>query len=418
VPRPRQLNLRLYDTRRAGVLPLEPIGDGPLGLYVCGITPYDTTHLGHVFTYLAFDVLHRYLEYLGHPVRYVQNLTDVDDDMLRHARDHGEDYLAMGRLHTERFLADMAALNWLAPDAYPRATEHIRHMVAMIELLLAAGLAYRSGRYVFLSVAADPEYGSLAHVPAMDRLVLANERGNDPDLPGKRDPLDPVLWQPSLPDEPAWPSPWGDGRPGWHIECSAMSVTHLGPRFEIHGGGRDLAFPHHETERTQSEGATGIRPVVGHWVHTGMVHYADEKMSKSVGNLVMIRELLERWPADAIRLALTRRHYRADLTWTDGLAAEAQLTVQRWAQAAAFAPAAPTVMGDRMPLPEGVATLRESALTALDDDLDTPGVVVMVEELAELALASERDPADRAAAGRVVRDLATRILGLRLEPAA
>jgi L-cysteine:1D-myo-inositol 2-amino-2-deoxy-alpha-D-glucopyranoside ligase len=291
-------------------------------------------------------------------------------------------------------------------------------MVAMIERLLAAGLAYRSDRYAFLSVAADPEFGSLAHVPVADRLALANERGNDPDLPGKRDPLDPVLWQPSLPDEPAWPSPWGEGRPGWHIECSAMSVTHLGPRFEIHGGGRDLAFPHHEIERTQSEGATGVRPVVRHWVHTGMVHYADEKMSKSVGNLLMIRDLLARWPADAIRLALTRHHYRADLTWTDGLAAEAWLTVQRWAQAAAVAPAAPTVMGDPMPLPEEVATLRESALTALDDDLDTPRVVVMLDQLAELALASHRDPADREAAGAVLRDLATRILGLRLEPAA
>jgi len=260
-------------------------------------------------------------------------------------------------------------------------------------------------------VAADQEFGSLAHVPAADRLGLANERGNDPDLPGKRDPLDPVLWQPSLPDEPAWPSPWGDGRPGWHIECSAMSVTHLGPRFEIHGGGRDLAFPHHETERTQSEGATGIRPVVRHWVHTGMVRYADDKMSKSVGNLVMVRDLLERWPADAIRLALIRHHYRADLTWTDGLAAQAQLTVQRWAQAAAVA-------ADRIKVPEGVAALRESALAALDDDLDTPRVVTTLDQLAELALASDQDPADQEAAGTVLRDLATRILGLRLEPAA
>ena len=415
---PRQLNLRLYDTRRAAVLPLEPIGDGPIGLYVCGITPYDTTHLGHAFTYLAFDVLQRYLEYLGRPVRYVQNLTDVDDDMLRHARERGEDYLAVGRHHTDRFLADMAALNWRAPDVYPRATEHIPHMVAMIEPLLTAGLAYRSDGYVFLSVAADPEFGSLAQVPSADRLALANQRGNDPDLPGKRDPLDPVLWQPSLPDEPAWPSPWGDGRPGWHIECSAMSVTHLGPRFEIHGGGRDLAFPHHETERTQLEGATGVRPVVRHWVHTGMVHYADEKMGKSVGNLVMIRELLDHWPADVIRLALIRHHYRADLTWAESMAAEAQLTLQRWAKAMAVAPSERDVPGDRTPLTDGVATLRESALTALDDDLDTPSVVTTLEQLAELALTSDKDPADREAAGAVLRDLATRILGLRPEPAA
>jgi L-cysteine:1D-myo-inositol 2-amino-2-deoxy-alpha-D-glucopyranoside ligase len=312
----------------------------------------------------------------------------------------------------------MAALNWLAPDVYPRATEHVPHMVAMIQPLLAAGLAYRSDRYVFLSVAADPEFGSLAHVSPADRLALANQRGNDPALPGKRDPLDPVLWQPSLPDEPAWPSPWGEGRPGWHIECSAMSVTHLGPRFEIHGGGRDLAFPHHETERMQSEGATGVRPVVRHWVHTGMVHYSDQKMSKSVGNLVMIRELLERWPADVIRLALIRHPYRADLTWAESMAAEAQLTVQRWTQAVAVPRSAQDLPGDRMPLPDGLATLRERALTALDDDLDTPRVVTTLDELAGLALASDRNPADREAAGGVLRDLATRILGLRLEPAA
>jgi len=414
VPPPRPLNLRLFDTRRAGIFPLEPIGAGPIGLYVCGVTPYDTTHLGHAYTYLAFDVLHRYLEYLGYPVRYVQNLTDVDDDMLRHARERGEDYLDMGRRYTDRFRSDMTALNWLEPDVYPHATEHVPQMVAMIERLLEAGLAYRAGGYVYLSMAADPEFGSLAHVAPADRLALANERGNDPGLPGKRDPLDAVLWQPSLVDEPAWPSPWGDGRPGWHIECSAMSVTHLGTRFEMHGGGRDLAFPHHESERIQSEGATGVRPVVGHWVHSGMVHYADEKMSKSVGNLVMVHDLLDRWPADVIRLALIRHHYRADLTWTDQLAADAQLTVARWTRAVAGAQAAPP---DASTLPEAVAALRGRALAALEEDLATPRVVAALEELADLALAPDRASSDREAARSTLRDLATGVLGLRLEAA-
>ncbi|MGH2463197.1 MAG: cysteine--tRNA ligase [Candidatus Limnocylindria bacterium] len=413
---PHRLDLRLFDTRRAGIFPLEPIGDRPIGLYVCGVTPYDTTHLGHAFTYLAFDVLIRYLESLGHRVRYVQNLTDVDDDMLRRARERGEDYLEMGRRHTDRFLADMAALSWRAPDVYPRATEHVPHMVAMIERLLAARVAYRTAGYVYLSVAADPAFGSLAHVAPADRLPLANERGNDPDLPGKRDPLDPVLWQPSLPDEPAWPSPWGDGRPGWHIECSAMSVTHLGPQFDIHGGGRDLAFPHHEAERTQSEGATGIQPVVGHWVHTGMVHYANEKMSKSVGNLVMVGDLLDRWPPDVVRLALLRHHYRADLAWTDALAADAEPVVGRWTKAIAAAAATPDrSSGERSAeIREGVAALRERALRALDDDLDTPRVVATLDQLAELALTMNVAGADQAAAGAVLRDLATGILGLRL----
>lgn len=407
----RPLALRLFDTRRASVHPLEAIGDGPIGVYVCGITPYDTTHLGHAFTYLAFDVLIRYLGYLGHTVHYVQNLTDVDDDTLRRAQELGEDYLEMGRRYTERFLTDMADLNWRPPNAYPRATAHVPQMVEMIEHLLSSGLAYQADGYVYLSAAADPEFGSLSHVPPANRMTLANERGNLPDQPGKRDPLDPVLWQPSGPGEPAWPSPWGEGRPGWHIQCSAMSVAHLGPSFAIHGGGLDLAFPHHEFERAQSEGATGVRPVVGHWVHSGMVRHAGATMSKSTGNLVMVHEMLNRWPADAIRLALVRHHYRAELTWTDALAAAAAASVERWKRAAAVAPWSP---GDG-PLPEGVAALREAVLLALDADLDTPRMVTALDQLAAQALATDRDPSERRAAGTVLRDLATRILGLRLE---
>lgn len=408
----RELSLRLFDTRRGGAYPLEPAGDEPIGLYVCGITPYDTTHLGHAFTYLAFDILVRYLEYLGHTVHYVQNLTDVDDDILSRARDEGTDFLEMGRRHTERFLTDMTDLNWRAPDALPRATTHVPQMVEMIERLVARELAYRADGYVYLSAAGEPEFGSLSYVPPEDRLALANQRGNLPDQPGKRDPLDPVLWQPSEPDEPAWPSPWGDGRPGWHIQCSAMSVAHLGPSFAIHGGGQDLAFPHHEFERAQSEGATGVRPVAGHWVHTGMVHHAGAKMAKSTGNLVMVQEVLKRWPADAIRLALVRLHYRAELTWTDDLATAATSTMERWSQAVAVAPPSPS---EGTPLPEGVATIRDSALRALDDDLDTPHMVIALELLAAQALASDLEASYRSAAGTVLRDLATRILGLRLE---
>ncbi len=400
--------LRLRDTLRAAIHTVEPLGTGPIGLYVCGITPYDTTHLGHAFTYLAFDVIHRYLEYAGHDVRYVQNLTDVDDDMLARARAKNEDYLALGNRQADRFLADMAALNWLPPDVYARATEHVPQVVAMIERLEDVGLAYRGDGHVYLSTAADPGWGSLSHVPSTDQLALANERGNRPDLPGKRDPLDPVLWQRSLPDEPAWPSPWGPGRPGWHIECSAMSVTHLGPRFEIHGGGEDLAFPHHEAERVQSEGATGERPVVGHWVHTGMVRYDAEKMSKSVGNLVMVADLLTRWPADAVRLALIRHHYREELTWTDALVADAAAVIARWTTAASPASAAAPD-----PMPEDVATARANTLDALANDLDTPGAVAALERLAGLALGNG-DPESAGAAGWVLRDLATRILGLRL----
>jgi L-cysteine:1D-myo-inositol 2-amino-2-deoxy-alpha-D-glucopyranoside ligase len=399
--------LRLYDTRRGGIFPVEPPDDGPIRLYVCGITPYDTTHLGHAFTYLQLDVAHRYLEYLGHDVRYVQNLTDVDDDMLAHAQAAGEDYLTLGRRHTERFLADMAALNWLPPDVYARATEHVPQMVAMVESLLAAGMAYPGDGHVYLS-AVHPAWGALSHVPRRLQLALANERGNRPDLPGKRDPMDPVLWQRSLPDEPAWPSPWGDGRPGWHIECSAMSVTHLGPQFEIHGGGRDLAFPHHEAERLQSEGATGVGPVVGHWVHTGMVQFAEEKMSKSVGNLVMVDDLLDRWPADVVRLALVSRPYREDLTWTDALLEEAEATVRRWSVAARQRDD-----GGDEPMAEAVAWRRGEVLAALANDLDTPGAIRKLDSIAGVAL-GRSDEATRRSAATHLHELATRMLGLRL----
>lgn len=404
--------LRLYDTRRQGIHPVEPIGDGPIGLYVCGITPYDTTHLGHAFTYLAFDVLHRFLEYVGHDVRYVQNLTDVDDDMLARARSLGEDYLALGNRQAEQFLADMAALNWLPPDVYARATEHVPQMVAMVERLVDAGLAYAGDGHVYLAADASHDWGALSHVPARDQLGLANERGNHPDLPGKRDPLDPVLWQPSAPDEPSWPSPWGPGRPGWHIECSAMSVTHLGPTFEIHGGGRDLAFPHHEAERLQSEGATGIAPVVRHWAHTGMVHYDDAKMSKSLGNLVLVSDLLTRWPADAIRLALVSQAYRTDLTWTDDLAAEAAARLRRWTEAASGR----TAGGRTAPLADAVAWRRDEVLAALANDLDTPKAVQKLDALAGVAVGRQDEATQRSAAAHL-HDLATGILGLRLDSA-
>jgi cysteinyl-tRNA synthetase len=403
--------LRLYDTRRGGIFPVEPPRWGPIGLYVCGITPYDTTHLGHAFTYLQLDVAHRYLEYIGHDVRYVQNLTDVDDDMLAHAAAAGEDYLALGRHHTERFLADMAALNWLPPDVYARATEHVPQMVAMIAALLAAGTAYLGDGHVYLSISDDPGWGALSHVPRRQQLALANERGNRPELPGKRDPLDPVLWQRSLPDEPVWPSPWGDGRPGWHIECSAMSVGHLGPQFEIHGGGRDLAFPHHEAERLQSEGATGISPVVRHWVHTGMVHVAEEKMSKSLGNLVMVRDLLDRWPADVVRLALVDQPYREDLTWTEALLEDADATVRRWTGAARQRGGD---LGE--PMADAVAWRRDEVLAALANDLDTSGAIHKLDSIAGVAL-GRADEATRQSAATHLHELATRVLGLRLEPA-
>ena len=410
------MTLRLHDARRGGLQPFVPIGDGPVGLYVCGVTPYDTGHLGHAFTYVSFDVLHRYLEYLGHDVVYVQNLTDVDDDMLGKARQTGEDYLALGNRWVAAFLTEMAALNWLPPDHFPRATEHVPQMVAMIERLVANGLAYPAEGNVYFSVAADPRYGELSKLPREEMLPLANERGNVPDMPGKRDPLDFVLWQRSLPDEPTWQSPWGPGRPGWHIECSAMAVAYLGTRFEIHGGGGDLLFPHHESELAQAEGAGCERPWVAHWTHAGMLRYGGDKMSKSLGNLVLVRDLLRTYPGDAIRQYLVSRHYRSEVDFVEGDlagAADAAMLLRRAClRAEELAPADPA-RADTADLHSIVAEHREHFLAAMDDDLDTPRAMPELTALATLALESD-DLSLAAQAGWMVRELGARILGLRL----
>jgi len=410
------VTLRLFDARRGELVPFAPIGPGPVGLYVCGVTPYDTGHLGHAFTYLSFDVLHRYLLYLGHRVVYVQNLTDVDDDMLQRARESGEDYLELGNRHVTTFLTEMAALNWLPPDHFPRATQHIPQMLDLIARLVANGHAYVAEGHVYFSVASWPTYGELSKLGREEMLPLALERGSRPEMPGRRDPLDFVLWQPSLPDEPAWDSPWGRGRPGWHIECSAMSSAYLGNHFEIHGGGADLAFPHHESEIAQSEAATGERPFVEWWMHTGMLRHEDAKMAKSVGNMVLVRDLLRSYSGDAIRLYLVGHHYRSELSFNEAdlEAAAATATRLRMAcvvaeQIEALAPAA----ADPASLTPLVRGHRERFLAAMDHDLDTPAAMPELRALASLALEA-KDQALQAEAGWMVRELGARILGLRL----
>ena len=414
------MSLSLFDARRGELLPFAPIGKGPVGLYVCGVTPYDTGHLGHAFTYISFDVLHRYLEYLGHHVVYVQNLTDVDDDLLRRARELGEDYLALGNRHVTSFLTEMAALNWLPPDHYPRATEHIPQMLDLIGRLLERGRAYTASGHVYFDIASWPAYGELSGLPPDAMLPIANERGNVPDLPGKRDPLDFVLWQPSAPDEPSWPSPWGPGRPGWHIECSAMSIAYLGARFEIHGGGGDLVFPHHESEIAQSEGATGEAPFVSWWMHAGMLRFEGEKMSKSLGNLVLVRDLLASYPGDAIRHYLVGHHYRAQVDFDEADMEASLVATARLRRACQLAeelePLAPA-RADPVGLHPQVAAHRERFLVAMDHDLDTPAALPELHALAALSIETD-DPRLRAEAGWMVRELGARILGLRLATVA
>jgi L-cysteine:1D-myo-inositol 2-amino-2-deoxy-alpha-D-glucopyranoside ligase len=410
------VTLRLYDALRRQLVPFAPIGPGPVGLYVCGVTPYDTGHLGHAFTYVSFDVLHRYLEYLGHQVVYVQNLTDVDDDMLRRARELGEDYLALGNRHVTSFLTEMAALNWLPPDQLPRATQHIGPMQELISQLVDRGHAYVTDGHVYFDVASWPTYGDLSGLTRDQMLPLALERGSHAEMPGRRDPLDVVLWQPSLPDEPAWPSPWGPGRPGWHVECSAMSMTYLGHRFEIHGGGGDLIFPHHESELAQSEAATGERPFVAWWMYAGMLRLGGEKMSKSIGNLVLVRDLLSSYSGDAIRHYLVSHHYRDEVDFDSAELDASALAASRLRRACLIAeqiePLAPAA-ADPAVLGAAVGDRRTRFLAAMDDDLDTPRALGELDALASIALEAD-EPPQQAEAGWMVRELGARILGLRL----
>ncbi len=249
--------MKLFNTLTQSLEEFVPLDDKTVRIYVCGVTPYDTTHLGHAFTYVSFDTLIRYLEFCGNKVNYVQNVTDIDDDILRKSRELGMSWDELGRHETERYLRDMDALNVRRPNVYARATQKTPTMIEIIQTLIARGYAYESGGSVYFSVKNDPEFGIMARAIGLNdysaMLTIANERGNFPDDPRKKDPLDFVLWQAQASGEPAWPSPWGPGRPGWHVECSAMSMKYLGPQLDIHGGGADLAFPHHTCEIAQSE---------------------------------------------------------------------------------------------------------------------------------------------------------------------
>jgi L-cysteine:1D-myo-inositol 2-amino-2-deoxy-alpha-D-glucopyranoside ligase len=350
-----------------------PDGDAPLRLdrrvtlYVCGITPYDAAHVGHAFTYVAFDTLVRFLRWRGHEVAYCQNVTDVDDDMLLRAARDGEDFRELGRRETAAYLRDMDALNVARPTFFPRATEEVPSMIELAAQLEAAGNAYAVDGTVFFDVASYPGFGELSGFdPDRQRALLA-ERGGDPDDPRKRHPLDFVVWQRSAHGEPWWESPWGRGRPGWHLECSAMSRRYLGATVDLHGGGADLLYPHHESERAQSE-AVGQRPFVRRWLHAGMVRHQGEKMSKSLGNLVFPRELYRDHEPAAVRLALLAHHWRSEWEWDAGELKEAGERLVAWRRAGAGA---------------SPGALPERAGALLAADLDTPGVLAVGDELAE-----------------------------------
>ena len=379
--------------------------NGTVGIYVCGVTPYDTTHVGHAFTFLTFDVLVRQLRATGVNVTYVQNVTDIDDDVLRKAKELGTTWDALGTRETERYRRDMRDLNALDPDHYVKATDHIPEMIDIIEKLVAQGLAYESHGSVYFAVDNDPEFGKLSHIPRDRMLAVANERGNVPDDPNKRDPLDFVLWQAAQPEEPTWDSPWGPGRPGWHIECSAMATRYLGPTVDIHGGGADLIFPHHECEIAQTEAATGQEPFARIWMHTAMVDYQGEKMSKSLGNLVLARDLLDTYSADAVRLCLLSHHYRESWEYRDD-------EIMEWAQMADDLREAVDFPADGIEEIVDVVPFRDRFHNALEDDLNIPSAIQALREIGQAILeAPEEDDVNDAQA--TLRELAD-TLGLSL----
>jgi L-cysteine:1D-myo-inositol 2-amino-2-deoxy-alpha-D-glucopyranoside ligase len=354
--------MRLYDTARRAVVPFEP-GE-IVTMYTCGITPYDATHLGHAATYLTYDVLQRRLIDRGHSTRCVRNITDVDDDILRKARELGVHYLDLAAAETARFDADMRALDVLDCWSEPRATSAIADIRGFIGMVLDRDHAYVSGGAVYFDVSSFDRFGQVSHLDRAAMLELARDRGGNPDDPNKRDPLDFVLWQPSADDEPAWESLWGPGRPGWHIECSALALRELDTTIDLHGGGADLIFPHHECEAAQSEAATG-QPFVRHWMHQAMVRMDGEKMSKSLGNLVFVSDLLKTYDPRAIRLACVAHHYRDSWEYADELMPVAADRLERWSQAAAAG--------------RGGSELLEAVRVALDDDLDTPAAVAAID---------------------------------------
>jgi L-cysteine:1D-myo-inositol 2-amino-2-deoxy-alpha-D-glucopyranoside ligase len=396
--------MQLFNTQSGQVERFTP-RDGTVGLYVCGITPYDTTHIGHAFTFLTFDIMVRLMRHKGWDVTYVQNVTDIDDDILRKAKELGLGWKELGERETARYLKDMGDLNWVPPDYYVRATDHIPEMLEINQALIDKGNAYENAGNVYFSVDSDPEFGKLSHIPRDEMLPIANERGNTPDDPNKRDPLDFVLWQKSTTDEPAWESPFGPGRPGWHVECSAMASRYLGPSIDIHGGGADLIFPHHECEVAQSENAFEVEPFARFWVHVGMVGYNGEKMSKSLGNLVLISDALKTYSADAIRLYLFSNHYRS--TWVYD-----EIELDTWARVAEDLIEAVEFPAYGIENELDVSTLRDRFFNALDDDLNTPVAIQALHEIASAILESPEED-DVRDAQRTLRELSD-VLGLTL----
>jgi L-cysteine:1D-myo-inositol 2-amino-2-deoxy-alpha-D-glucopyranoside ligase len=363
----------LHDTATGRTVPTHPADAARL--YVCGITPYDATHMGHAATYLAFDLLIRAWRDAGHRVEYVQNVTDVDDPLIERANATGENWVEMAERETALFRDDMAALRVVPPDQFVGAAESVDMIVELIQRLRDAGAVYEVDGDLYFPVSSDPSFGAVSNLDRARMVELSAERGGDPDRSGKKDPLDCLLWQRERPGEPAWDSPLGRGRPGWHIECTAIALEHLGMPFDVQGGGSDLAFPHHEMCASEGQVAQGTRPFARLYVHAGMVGLDGEKMSKSRGNLVFVSVLREAGvDPRVLRLALLDHHYRDDWDWTDDDLDRARDRLDRWTAAVS------------QPTGPDASNLLIDVRSALAHDLDAPKALVALDQWAEQAL--------------------------------
>jgi cysteinyl-tRNA synthetase len=396
--------MKIYNTLSGQKEEFTPQGE-VIKMYVCGVTPYDNSHLGHAMSYVFFDVIRRYLKYRGYKVKYVQNVTDIDDKIIMRANQRGIPTAELAGKYTESYFADMQALNVTPADVNPRATQEVPKIIEVIQGLIEKGCAYRTpDGSVYFRVTKDEDYGQLSHrtldmMQAGARIEIGEQ---------KEHPMDFALWKASKPGEPSWESPWGQGRPGWHIECTAMSLKYLGETLDIHGGGQDLIFPHHENEIAQSESFTGKKPFVKYWMHNGLVQVGEEKMSKSLGNLVTIKDALAQHSADALRVFILSSQYRSPLSYSEEGIEGSDKGAERLARAVNREETARTaVILDAGPY-------RQQFIEAMDDDFNTAKALGMLFDLAREINQAADSGSDVSAARQTLRELAGDVMGLKL----
>ena len=396
--------MKVYNTLSGQKEDFSPQGD-EVKMYVCGVNPYSDSHIGHAMSYIVFDVIKRYLQYSGYKVKHVQNITDIEDNIINRANHLGIPIRELTEKYTVRYFEDMDALNISRADFYPKATEEIPKIIEMVQGLIDKGYAYTVGGSVYFRVRNVTDYGKLSRRSLESMMAGARVESGE----AKEHPMDFVLWKAAKPDEPSWESPWGQGRPGWHIECSAMSLEHLGESLDIHGGGQDLVFPHHENEIAQSESFTGTKPFVKYWIHNGLVQLGEEKMSKSLGNLITIREALDKYSADAIRIFVLSSYYRSPLTYSEEALEAAKGGAERLLRVISRGD---TSGGKGKAL--DAEPYRQRFIEAMDDDFNTPQALGILFDLArEINQAGDAGISINKAQS-ILESLAREVVGLKL----